>query len=176
METTIVYWIGAALLVVVGLIGLVLPAIPGALLILAGLILGAWAEGFAHVGLWTIAILTVMAGLTYAVDFWATMFGVKKFSASKRAVIGALIGIVAGLFLGLARRHLWTVHRGSDRRAVSPEKFATGHPCRHRRHHRHSSRRRAQNRLGFSDDRNFRGDKIFVVSGDNRTGHNPRPR
>ena len=101
METTIVYWIGAALLVVIGLIGLVLPALPGALLILAGLILGAWAEGFAHVGLWTIAILTVMAGLTYAVDFWATMFGVKKFSASKRAVIGALIGVVAGLFLGV---------------------------------------------------------------------------
>ncbi len=101
METIIVYWIGEALLVVIGLIGLVLPAIPGALLILAGLILGAWAEGFAHVGLWTIAILTVMAGLTYAVDFWATMFGVKKFSASKRAVIGALIGVVAGLFLGV---------------------------------------------------------------------------
>ena len=101
METSILYWLGAALLVVVGLIGLVLPAIPGALLILTGLILGARAEGFAHVGLWTIAILTVMAGLTYAVDFWATMFGVKKFSASKRAVIGALIGVVAGLFLGV---------------------------------------------------------------------------
>lgn len=42
METIILYWIGAALLVVVGLIGIVLPGIPGALLILAGLILGAW--------------------------------------------------------------------------------------------------------------------------------------
>lgn len=101
METIILYWIGAALLVVVGLIGIVLPAIPGPLLILAGLILGAWAEKFAHVGLWTIVMLTVMAGLTYAVDFWATMFGAKKFGASKRAIIGALIGAVAGLFLGL---------------------------------------------------------------------------
>jgi len=101
METIILYWIGAALLVVVGFIGIVLPAIPGPLLILAGLILGAWAENFAHVGLWTIATLTLMAGLTYAVDFWATMFGAKKFGASKRAIIGALIGAVAGLFLGL---------------------------------------------------------------------------
>jgi uncharacterized protein YqgC (DUF456 family) len=101
METIIPYWIGAALLVVVGLIGIVLPAIPGALLILAGLILGAWAESFAHVGLWTIVMLTVLAGLTYAVDFWATMFGAKKFGASKRAVIGALIGAIAGLVLGL---------------------------------------------------------------------------
>jgi len=95
------YLIGAALLVVVGLIGLVVPGIPGALLILAGLIVGAWAEGFAHVGLWTIVALTLLAGLTYAVDFWATMFGAKKFGASKRAIIGALLGVIVGLFLGL---------------------------------------------------------------------------
>jgi len=101
METVIAYWIGAALLVVVGLIGLVLPGIPGALLILAGLILGAWAESFAHVGPWTIAIFTLLAGLTYAVDFWAAMFGAKKFGASKRAIIGALLGVIAGVFLGL---------------------------------------------------------------------------
>ena len=67
-----------------------------------GLILAAWAKDFTYVGLWTIVvIMTVLAGLTYAVDFWATMFGAKKFGASKRAIIGALIGLVAGLFLGL---------------------------------------------------------------------------
>jgi len=101
METIILYWIGAALLVVVGLVGLVLPGLPGAPLILMGLILGAWANDFTYVGLWTIVVLTVLAGLTYAVDFWATIFGAKKFGASKRAIIGALIGVVAGLFFGL---------------------------------------------------------------------------
>ena len=97
----IIYWVGAALLVGLGLVGLVLPGLPGAPLILMGLILGAWANDFTYVGLWTIVVLTVLAGLTYAVDFWATMFGAKKFGASKRAIIGALIGLVAGLFLGL---------------------------------------------------------------------------
>jgi uncharacterized protein len=87
--------------VVVGLIGLVLPAIPGAPLILAGLILGAWAEGFAHIGLWTTGILILLGALTYAVDFCATMFGAKKFGASKRAIIGALIGMVVGIFFAL---------------------------------------------------------------------------
>jgi hypothetical protein len=101
METVVLYWIGATLLVAIGLLGLVLPGIPGALLILAGLILGAWAESFAHAGLWTMVILTVLAGLTYAVDFWATMFGAKKFGASKRAIIGALLGVIAGIFFGL---------------------------------------------------------------------------
>jgi len=101
MEEIILYWVGTALLVGIGLVGLVLPGIPGAPLILVGLILAAWAEDFTHVGLWTILALTVLAGLTYAVDFWATIFGAKKFGASKRAIIGALLGVVAGLFLGL---------------------------------------------------------------------------
>lgn len=101
MEGFIVYLIGATLLVGLGLVGLVLPGLPGAPLILLGLILGAWAENFTYIGLWTIVVLTVLAGLTYAVDFWATIFGAKKFGASKRAIIGALIGVVAGLFLGL---------------------------------------------------------------------------
>ena len=101
MEGVIVYLIGAILLVGLGLVGLVLPGLPGAPLILLGLILGAWAENFTYIGLWTIVVLTVLAGLTYAVDFWATIFGAKKFGASKRAIIGALIGVLAGLFLGL---------------------------------------------------------------------------
>ena len=101
MEVIIIYWVATALLVGLGLVGLVLPGIPGAPLILLGLMLGAWAENFTHVGLWTIFVLAVLAGLTYAVDFWATMFGAKKFGASKRAVIGALVGAVVGLFLGM---------------------------------------------------------------------------
>ena len=101
MEEIIFYWVGAALLVGLGLVGLFLPGLPGAPLILMGLILGAWANDFTYVGLWTIVVLTVLAGLTYAVDFWATMFGAKRFGASKRAIVGALIGAVIGIFLGL---------------------------------------------------------------------------
>jgi len=101
MDEITIYWIATILLVGLGLAGLVLPGLPGALLILLGLILGAWAENFTRVGLWTILILALLAGLTYAVDFWATIFGAKKFGASRRAVIGALVGVVAGLFLGL---------------------------------------------------------------------------
>lgn len=101
MGELMIYWITAALLVGLGLVGLVLPGLPGAPLILLGLILGAWAENFTHIGLWTILALTILAGLTHAVDFWATIFGAKKFGASSRAVIGALIGVAAGLFLGL---------------------------------------------------------------------------
>ena len=91
----------AIVLVIAGMIGLVMPALPGAPLIFAGLLLAAWAEEFAYVGPWTIAILAVIAVLSYAVDFWATMFGAKKFGASRRAVIGAMLGLLVGVFLGL---------------------------------------------------------------------------
>ena len=101
MDHSIVYWSVAVLLVLTGLFGLIVPAIPGAPLIFAGLVLAAWVEDFNYVGLWTIVALAVLALLTFGVDFWATLVGSKKFGASKRAIIGALIGVVVGIFLGL---------------------------------------------------------------------------
>jgi uncharacterized protein len=101
MEPNLLYWLLAILLVAIGLAGVVLPAIPGAPLLFAGLFLAAWVEDFVYVGKWTLVILGLLALLTYGVDFWATMFGAKRFGASKRAITGALIGTLVGLFLGL---------------------------------------------------------------------------
>jgi uncharacterized protein YqgC (DUF456 family) len=101
MDYPVVYWSIAILLVLAGLIGLILPAIPGAPLIFAGLLLAAWAENFAYVGFWSILTLALIVLLSYGVDFWATIFGARRFGASKRAAVGALLGALAGLFLGL---------------------------------------------------------------------------
>jgi uncharacterized protein len=101
MERDILYWLLAILLVAIGLAGVVLPAIPGAPLLFGGLFLAAWVEDFVYVGKWTLVILGLLALLTYGVDFWAAMFGAKRFGASKRAITGALIGTLVGLFLGL---------------------------------------------------------------------------
>jgi uncharacterized protein len=101
MEAAQLLWLLAILLIVVGLAGVVLPVIPGAPLLFGGLVIAAWAEDFRYVGLWTLLALGFLAALTYGVDLWATMFGVKKFGASKRAVIGAVIGSIIGVFLGL---------------------------------------------------------------------------
>lgn len=100
MDSIFLFWTVAMLLVFAGLVGLLFPAVPGAPLIFAGLLLAAWAEGFKYVGFGTIIVIAVIALLTMGVDLWATMFGAKKFGASKRAVIGALLGTVMGLFLG----------------------------------------------------------------------------
>lgn len=88
------------LLVVLGLAGLLLPALPGAPLIFLGLVAAAWAENFEHVGRGWLALLGGIAALTYAVDFAATALGAQKFGASPRAVAGAVLGGFAGVFFG----------------------------------------------------------------------------
>ncbi len=99
--TPTVLWIFAVLLSAVGLLGLVLPVLPGAPLLFVGLLLGAWADDFAYVGAQTLIALGVMALLTYLVDFAATALSAKQFGASNRAIAGAVLGGLVGVIFGL---------------------------------------------------------------------------
>ncbi len=89
------------MLVIAGLAGLALPALPGSPLLFAGLVLAAWAEGFAYVGAGTIVALGVLAALIFPVDFVMGALGAKHFGASRRAIVGAMLGGAVGIFLGL---------------------------------------------------------------------------
>ena len=104
----VVLWVVAVVFVIVGILGLVLPALPGAPLVFAGLFAAAAADDFEYLGAWALLALATMAGLTYAVDFVAGALGAKRFGASRRAVIGAAVGalvgavgVVVGLVAGL---------------------------------------------------------------------------
>ena len=101
MDGSIFFLIVAVLIVITGVAGLAVPVLPGAPLLFAGLLLAAWAEQFAYVGIKTLAILGVLALLTYIADVWATMFGAQRFGASNRAVIGAILGTIVGVFFGI---------------------------------------------------------------------------
>jgi uncharacterized protein YqgC (DUF456 family) len=98
---TILAWIAAALLVVVGIAGIVLPALPGPVLVFAGLVVAAWADGFERVGFFTLAALALVTLAAHVVDLVAASAGVKRFGASRRAVVGAALGTLLGLFFGL---------------------------------------------------------------------------
>jgi len=102
VDAQVILWISAALLILIGLAGLILPMLPGTPLVYAGLIAAAWAEDFQYVGIWTLAALGILALLAYFIDFAATAFGAKRFGATPRAAIGAAIGLLAGFFLGFA--------------------------------------------------------------------------
>lgn len=94
-------WILAVLLVVAGVLGTVLPALPGAPLVWLGLLVAAWADGFARVSGWTLAFLALLAAGTLAIDFVATAAGAQRVGASKWAILGASLGTLAGLAFGL---------------------------------------------------------------------------
>lgn len=100
-DLSTVWYVLAALLVLVGIAGTVLPALPGTPLVFAGMLLAAWAGGFEQVGWVTLSILAVLTVLSFGIDFLATAMGAKRVGASRLALLGAVIGTFAGLALGL---------------------------------------------------------------------------
>jgi hypothetical protein len=93
-------WILAVGLVAVGVVGTVVPGLPGAILVLAGLALAAWIDGFARVGVATLAVLAGLTLAAYALDFVATAVGARRFGTSWWGVLGAVLGTLGGLFFG----------------------------------------------------------------------------
>jgi uncharacterized protein len=101
MDPQILFYVLAAALVLLGLIGVVLPALPGLPLVYAGMLLAAWADGFERIGVWTLVVLGALTALSVAVDLAATAMGAKRVGASRLALLGAAIGTVVGLFFSL---------------------------------------------------------------------------
>ena len=90
----------AIVLVIIGLAGTVLPALPGVPLIFGGLLLIAYQDGFNKVGAITLIVLGILAVLAFVIDHLAAVFGAKRFGASRLAIIGAIGGTLFGLFFG----------------------------------------------------------------------------
>lgn len=97
----ILSWVLGIALVLGGLVGTVLPILPGAPLVFFGLWLIAWAGDYQHVGAPTLITAAVLALLTVLIDFAASALGAKRVGASKQAVSGALLGSLIGMFLGI---------------------------------------------------------------------------
>jgi uncharacterized protein YqgC (DUF456 family) len=96
-----VYLALAAILVALGVLGTVLPVLPGTLLVFGGLFLAAWAQDFTRVGWGGLTIIGVLAALALAADFIASLLGAKRVGASPKALIGAALGGLVGVFFGL---------------------------------------------------------------------------
>jgi len=96
------WWVLAVLLIVAGVVGTVLPGVPGVLLVFGGMLLVAWIDGFARIGWVTLTILAGLALLSLLADLVGGVLGAKRAGASRLALLGAAIGSVVGLFYGLA--------------------------------------------------------------------------
>lgn len=99
MDTAL--WILAFVLMVVGLLGLVLPLLPGVPLVFAGMLLAAAIDDFEKISGVTVAVLGGLTLLAVVGELVASTLGTKRAGASPRAVWGAFLGTLIGLFFGL---------------------------------------------------------------------------
>jgi len=97
------WWFVTVVLFAVGLIGTVLPLVPGTVIILAGAILHRIMLGpEKSIGWRTIAVLVLLTLATYALDFVSGYFGARYFGATKWGLFGAIVGALIGIFFGIA--------------------------------------------------------------------------
>jgi uncharacterized protein len=94
-------WVLCVALIALGLLGTVLPVLPGTMLVWGGIVLGAWIDDFTRVGTTVVGVVSVLALLAWALDYVAGLLGARKAGASKQALVGAALGTVLGLFMGL---------------------------------------------------------------------------
>jgi uncharacterized protein len=94
-------WALAIGLMLVGALGILLPALPGVPLMFAGMVFAAAIDDFQRIGWITLSILGFLTIVAFIVDLTASALGAKRVGASGRAIWGAVIGTIVGLFFGV---------------------------------------------------------------------------
>lgn len=97
----ILLYVTAAALIAVGLVGAVVPLLPGIPLIFGGIWLIAGVDHYRHLGSWWLLGIAAVGAVGLLMDFLAGALGAKRVGASTRAVWGALLGTLVGIFFGL---------------------------------------------------------------------------
>ncbi len=101
MDLDVLWYLAAAILILVGIAGTILPALPGVPVVFAGMWLAAWVDDYSLIGPGTLILLGILAGLAVLLDFVAGMLGARRVAATGAALWGATIGTFVGLFFGL---------------------------------------------------------------------------
>ncbi len=96
MNLTILYWVLIAVMLV-GIIGALVPAIPGIGLIVIAILIWGIAAGFANVT-WPLIVALVVAILSFGVEYLAAYWGNKQVGGSHWSQIGAFVGLILGFF------------------------------------------------------------------------------
>jgi uncharacterized protein len=89
-----------SILMIMGLMGSVLPMLPGPPLIFLGALIYAWHTNFMIISWGTLIIFVFFVMLGQFLDYFATVLGAKKYGASRWGMVGAFLGGVIGIFIG----------------------------------------------------------------------------
>ena len=101
-QVELFWWFFAVALFAVGLIVTIVPVLPGTTIILAAAIIHRLVLGAEKsIGWKTIVVLVLLTLVSYVFDFLGSYFGAKYFGATKWGALGAILGMLVGLFFGI---------------------------------------------------------------------------
>ena len=89
------------LAMLVGLVGSVLPGLPGVTLIFLSAVVYAFLTDFEFVGVPILLVLFLFAAVAFVADFFATSYGARRFGASNWGTVGGAVGGLVGALIGL---------------------------------------------------------------------------
>lgn len=87
----------AFVLMAVGLVGTVVPVLPGILLVFGATLLYAVVTGFERVGVGHVLLFAALTALAMLLGFAARALGARAFGATRWGVVGAVVGLLVGL-------------------------------------------------------------------------------
>ncbi len=97
----VLLWIVAILMIGIGLVGTVVPILPGLVFMFAGSWLAAYIDNYLEIGVSAVVIIGILTAIGMIVDWVAQSMGAKRAGASKAGIIGSFIGTIVGIFTGL---------------------------------------------------------------------------
>jgi uncharacterized protein YqgC (DUF456 family) len=91
----------ALLVMLMGFIGSIVPGLPGTPLILIAAIGHRLCFGQHSISFLVLICLVVLTVISVVLDYVASVYGAKRFGATWRGAVGAIVGGIVGLFFGL---------------------------------------------------------------------------
>ena len=89
----------ALVLMAVGLVGTVVPSLPGIILVFGGTLVYALATNFQRVGIGDLALFGALTLLALALGFVAHALGARAFGATRWGILGAVVGLFVGVLV-----------------------------------------------------------------------------
>ncbi len=94
-------WAAGITAIIIGFLGTALPALPGTPLIFMGVFFLAWWTDYTIIGAGPLLLLAFLGAFGFVVDIIASSIGAQRVGASGKAMVGATLGSVLGLFFAL---------------------------------------------------------------------------
>ena len=137
LELSTLFFLVSYLLIFLGIVGALVPVLPGPLLIWLGAFVWAWADGFVHIGWPTLLVLAVLTIISWGADLGLSFISSRRSGAGWRSIgvsiLGGIIGAillssvpVVGTFIGAAVGSISALWLMEYRRAQASSREAAG--------------------------------------------------